>query len=187
MKIFHSFLMVLFSTVFLFSAVTSFAGKKIYDDFSTGYIDGNKWGQREYVREIVNGELVLKIGNRSPGMGAENPPGYFRTHLPFANPESIYSIECEITVVETQLDSATGSKSYIRIGGAFYNKNIEGGAIGNIFAQIMIGDQGNGKVEAFWEVRAPVKNNSTSCLSYGQSTALHPPTRIPICAGGCAL
>ena len=26
--------------------------------------------------------------------------------------------------------------------------------------------------------------NSTSCLSYGPSAALHPPTHIPICAGG---
>ena len=31
-------------------------------------------------------------------------------------------------------------------------------------------------------IRAPEKNNSTSCLSYGPSTALHPPTRISICA-----
>ena len=37
------------------------------------------------------------------------------------------------------------------------------------------------------QLRAPAKNNSTSCLSYGPSTALHPPTRISICAGGCAL
>jgi hypothetical protein len=36
-------------------------------------------------------------------------------------------------------------------------------------------------------VRVPEKNNSTSCLSFGPSTALHPPTRISICAAGCAL
>jgi hypothetical protein len=35
--------------------------------------------------------------------------------------------------------------------------------------------------------RAPAKNKSTSCLSFGPSTALHPPTRISICAAGCAL
>jgi hypothetical protein len=49
------------------------------------------------------------------------------------------------------------------------------------------------KITHFWIgnrsvlLRAPEKNNSTSCLSYGPSTSLHPPTRIPICAGGCAL
>jgi transposase len=37
------------------------------------------------------------------------------------------------------------------------------------------------------KIRVPEKNNSTSCLSLGQSTALHPPTRISICAAGCAL
>ena len=36
-------------------------------------------------------------------------------------------------------------------------------------------------------LRAPARNNSTSCLSFGSSTALHPPTRISICAAGCAL
>jgi hypothetical protein len=37
------------------------------------------------------------------------------------------------------------------------------------------------------ELTAPEKNNSTSCLSFGPSTALHPPTRISICAAVCAL
>jgi hypothetical protein len=32
-------------------------------------------------------------------------------------------------------------------------------------------------------LRVPAKNNSTSCLSFGPSTALHPPTRISKCAG----
>jgi hypothetical protein len=36
-------------------------------------------------------------------------------------------------------------------------------------------------------IRVPEKNNSTSCLSFGPSTALQPPTRISICAAGCAL
>jgi len=35
--------------------------------------------------------------------------------------------------------------------------------------------------------RVPEKNNFTFCLSLGPSTALHPPARISIRAGGCAL
>jgi hypothetical protein len=35
--------------------------------------------------------------------------------------------------------------------------------------------------------KGPGKNNSTSCLYHVPFTALHPPTGIPICAGGCAL
>ena len=40
---------------------------------------------------------------------------------------------------------------------------------------------------AFPGLRATARNNYTSCLFIGPSTALHPPTHIPICAGGCAL
>jgi hypothetical protein len=45
-------------------------------------------------------------------------------------------------------------------------------------------------IDAYFQkigIRAPEKNNSTPCLSYGPSTALHPSARIPICAGGCVL
>ena len=142
MKNHQTFLMIFLSTLILFSTGNIFAEIKLYDDFSTGYIDGNKWRQREYVLEIVNAELVFKLGNRSPGMGAEVAPGFFRNNLPIKNPEVINSIECDITVMEAQLDSAIGSKSFIRIGGYFYNKNDTGDATGDIFAQIMIGDQG---------------------------------------------
>ena len=38
-----------------------------------------------------------------------------------------------------------------------------------------------------WTLRVSARNNSTSCLSFGSSSALHPPTRISICAAGCAL
>ena len=41
--------------------------------------------------------------------------------------------------------------------------------------------------QEFMGIGVPEKNNSTSCLSFGPSTALHPPTRISICAAGCAL
>jgi hypothetical protein len=34
---------------------------------------------------------------------------------------------------------------------------------------------------------ASAKNNSTSCLSFGPSSALHPPAHISICADECAL
>ena len=82
------------------------AGKTLYDDFSSNYIDGSKWTQRTFVREIVDGQFVSKLGNRTPGMSAEISPGIFRNNLSFTYPEIIYSIECEITVAETKLDSA---------------------------------------------------------------------------------
>jgi hypothetical protein len=36
-------------------------------------------------------------------------------------------------------------------------------------------------------LRASAKNNYTSCLSFGPSSALHPPAHISICTDGCAL
>ena len=150
---------VLFLSIcILISSGDVFAGKTLYDDFSTKYLDGKKWYQRNYVREIVNGQFVSKIGNRSPGMGAEVIPGIFRNHLPFATPEALETlddikiIECDITVVETQLDSAPGSRSSAIIFGYFYNINTSGGAIGDILALLRIGDRGNGGLEASWVV-----------------------------------
>jgi hypothetical protein len=91
-------------------------------------------------------------------MGAEVIPGIFRNHLPLAEPagsqtlDDIKSIECEVTVVEAQLDSAPGSRSHALIFGFFYNKNTEGGATGDIMALVRIGERGNGGLEASWVV-----------------------------------
>jgi len=66
------------------------------------------------------------------------------------------------------------------------------GSCGELRCQIYIGidikyipkNVGNKWIQ---EYRVPEKNNSTAYLSHGPSTALHPPTHISICAGGCAL
>jgi hypothetical protein len=163
-------MMVFLSALIFFAAGDLFAGKILYDDFSSNYLDGKKWFQRNYVREIVGGEFVSKIGNRSPGMGAEVAPGVFRNNLSFTNPETINSIECEITIVDTKLDSAAGPKSFARIAGYFYSKNATGGATGDIFAQIMIGDQGNGKLEAFWEVQEMLTDDTRAWTVIGSGT-----------------
>ena len=115
MKKSKPFLMILLSVLALFSPGNLFAGKTLYDDFSTGYLDGKKWIQREYVREIVNGKFVSKLGNRSPGMGAEVYPVLFRNNLGFVNPGSIYSIECEVILVEAKLDGDQSARSFARI------------------------------------------------------------------------
>lgn len=126
------------------------AGKVLYDDFSSGYLDGKKWWPREYVREIVDGKLVSKLGNSS-GMGAEFVPGIFRNNMVFQNSGSIYTIECDMTVVETKLDSNINSKSFAEVSGYFYNTSASGGSTGDLHAMLVIGDQGNG-LEAFWEI-----------------------------------
>ena len=149
------------------------AGKTLYDDFSSNYIDGSKWQQRTSVREILDGQYVSKLGNRTPGMSAEVAPGIFRNNLSFAYPEIIDSIECDITIVETKLDSAPNSKSFARIGGFFYNINETGGVTGDIYAQIMIGDRGNGGLEVFWEVMEILSDDTSTWDIFGTGTDVY--------------
>ena len=147
---------LLFSIIVLFSSLfglpgNALSGKILYDDLSTGRLVENKWWPREYVREIVDGKLVLKLGNSS-GMGAEILPGLFRNNIGMLNPESIQTIECEIEIIEASTDSAAGSRAFARIAGQFYNTNTTGGLAGDIAFEIMIGERGNNGIEAFREV-----------------------------------
>ena len=152
------------------------AGKTLYDDFSSNYIDGSKWRQRAYVREIIDGQYVSKLGNRTPGMSAEVAPGIFRNNLSFAYPEIIDSIECDITIVETKLDSAPNSESFAGIGGYFYNINEGFRVTGDIFAHIMVGDRGNGGLEAFWEVQEMLTDDARTWRVIGNGTIIAPGT-----------
>jgi hypothetical protein len=54
-----------------------------------------------------------------------------------------------VTIVETVIDFPE-AYSAARIGGYFYNENSAGDRTGDIFAHIMIGDWGNGGLEAQW-------------------------------------
>ena len=140
-RFFYLCLFLMFSLALIINSRAFAAGKTLYDDFSSNYIDGGKWRQRTYVREIVNGQYVSKLGNRTPGMSAEVAPGIFRNNLSFAYPEIIDSIECYITIVETKLDSAPNSESFARIAGYFYNINETGGATGDHIRSVSRGCQ----------------------------------------------
>jgi hypothetical protein len=150
------------------------SGKALFDNFSETYIDGNKWEQREYVIEVAGGKLVSKLGNRSPGMGAERYPGLFRNFLRFRNSNSINSIQCDITIIETKLDSALNARSFARIAGQFYNINDSGGQTGDIAFEIMIGDRGNNGIEAFWEASQIISDNGTDWTEVANGTLIGP-------------
>ena len=89
--------------------IEAYAEKKLYDDFSGTYLDSKKWKYREFVREVAAGKLVLKVGNNAAIEDARNS-------IRFKNPEGISSIECEITVVATNLDTGNNPISFARIG-----------------------------------------------------------------------
>jgi len=151
-RVIFCFIAVAAIAALLLTSGQSFAGKTLFDDFSSKYIDASKWRQRTYVRETVNGQFVSSLGNRSPYMSAEITPGIFRNNLRFQNPDLINLVECDLTIVETTLDSAPNSSSFGRVGGYFYNINPAGGATGDIFVHVAIGDRGNGGLEAYWDV-----------------------------------
>jgi hypothetical protein len=175
MKACQLILMTLLSMLILFSAGNLSAGIVLYDDFSTGKLDGKKWRQRTYIREIVNEKFASKLGNRSPGMGAEVTPGYFRNHLPITSPDSVNAIECEISVEEVVLDSAADARSGAMILGYFYNSKSTGNddvGEGDIFAYLMIG-KGRNEVEglqAFWIVAERDSNGVDQVLPNGNGT-----------------
>jgi hypothetical protein len=154
--------------------------KKLYDDFSTGYLSSDKWFPREYVKEISDGKLVFKLGNSS-GMGAEYWPGMFRNNLGVASPspETITAFESEITVMEATPDSAPNSRSFARIAGQFYNSNESDGQSGEIAFEIMIGDRGNGGLEAFWEASRVMENDPSDFEQIASGTVIDVGTLEP--------
>jgi len=165
--LYKSMVLVLFSMFFL--GGQAFAAPALCDDFSGPYIDATKWYDREFVREVADWKLVSKIGNASGN-------GMFRNRTPFQNPNSIHTIECQITVVDTELDSGNNPRSFARIDGFFYNINDSGGATGDIYAAVFIGDRGNGGLEAYWEVYESLNDNVTNMQEKGSGTLIVPGT-----------
>ena len=166
MKRYSWFTLIFVFFVFYCLNCNVFAAKELYDDFSGTYIDSQKWNYREFVREIVAGKLVSKIGNNMFN-------GKARNKTSFQNPESINAIQCEIEVVETNLDTGNNPISFARIGGFLYNTQAAGGATGDIWAQVLIGDRGSG-LEAFWEVSEALDDDLYDWEKKGSGTLIGP-------------
>lgn len=161
-----SMTLVIFS-IFIVGA-EAFGAKSLYDDFSVIYIDSQKWEKREFVREVVEGKLVSKIGNTS-GTGS------FRNRTQFQNPGSINTIECKLTVAATNLDTGNSPLSTARILGFFYNTQATGRATGDVLAAFYIGDRGSG-LEAFWWVGEALDDDLTNFEEKGSGTLIDPGT-----------
>ncbi len=163
-----SMVLVLFS-IFTVGA-EAFAAKSLYDDFSGTYLDSQKWENREFVREVVAGKLVSKIGNVSG-------TGNFSNYTAFQNPSSINVIQTDVTVNEAVLDSwASNTYSAARVQGFFYNTQAEGGATGDIYAVVYIGNRGNGGLEAWWYVFEYLDDNLNNYEEKENGTLIGPGT-----------
>ncbi len=141
----YFYLCLLLGVIFaLIINTQAFAARALYDDFSGNLIDSSKWKEVDFVREVAGGNLVSKVANNT-----STPNG--RNNTPFQNPSSINVIECDITLVEVNLDAGTDNRSFARVDGRFYNTLNSGTEQGDVWAGVFIGNRGNG-LEAWWEV-----------------------------------
>jgi hypothetical protein len=158
--------LVLFS---IFTGWTqAFAAKSLLDDFSGTYIDSQKWEYREFVREVVAEKLASKIGNSTFTEEARNVTA-------FQSPSSITTIECDITIVATKLDTGTDPRSFARIDGRFYNMNTLNPTThkGDIWAGVFIGNRGS-DLEAWWEIWELMDDEGNIGEDRGHSTLTIP-------------
>ena len=171
---FKYYMSALLIMVFLFIFLPDvWAGKTLYDDFSGALIDNNKWSGSEAVLEVdpVREKLISKISN-APNDGTK------ALTILFQNPGSINAVECELTVIEANLDTGYGASSTAGIEGYFYNTLSSEEASedtpnnGNVAAAVYIGDRGNG-LEAFWTVKEMVNG---SLEEKGAGTLIPPET-----------
>jgi hypothetical protein len=126
----------------------------LYDDFSGTYIDKTKWGQGEWVREIQNGKLILKTA--TPGPNAISSYPYVASNsLDFLDPNSVNSIQADVTVLEDSITNPpnTRGSTRARLDGNFYNDGTPGGGYtGDIHGQIALRMESPGVVYVNWFV-----------------------------------
>ena len=145
----------------------AFAEKMLYDDFSKPYIDVQKWGPREFVREVdrETGKLISKVGY--------NASDNNRNTTVFQDPASINSIAALISVNEAVSDTLYAADGFARLEGYFYNAKASGSQIGDIWAGLYIGDRGLG-LEAWWKAKEVMDDYLSEWKDVG-SGALIPP------------
>jgi hypothetical protein len=143
----------------------------LLDDFSDPYINSRKWMDREFVREVVGGQLIVKLGNNDGW-------GEFRNVASLRVADSIDAMKCTFTLNALVLETGNNPRSFIRLAGNFYNTQPSGGATGDIWANILIGDRGSG-LEVFWYVLEFTDDAHTSGSIMGGGTLIGPMIPYP--------
>jgi len=129
-----------FSLVFVFASLLlitpqAFGVRALYDDFSAGFIDVQKWPRGMLAQEIRGGALASEV--RALAFA-----GY---QTSFTNPDNIKSIQTTVTVSQVGFFNQQ-SDVFAQIEGFFYN-----GPNGDVWAAVSIGDLGQGLL-AGWQV-----------------------------------
>jgi hypothetical protein len=141
--------------------------KTLYDEFSNDYISKVNWKDydtdgnqtNEFVREIDTAQevLILKLGTSEAWWPIRNSIAFNR------DPDTIDSIKADVKIVAMNNDPTDSATVFARLGGLFYNKNAASPTdeTGDIWAEICIGDRGNG-LEAWIEVEETIGVDSWS-------------------------
>ena len=127
-KVLYLSLVIVLVTFFLITS-PAFAIRGPYDDFSGGYLEGDKWTQGQFIREIVSGELRSVIADSKQAWGNN------LNQTPFNNnPDTIEKIRANVRVTQMGLGDEDTNMVAAQIEGFFYSS-----ASGDIWAGVFIG------------------------------------------------
>jgi YD repeat-containing protein len=117
-------------------------GFALYDDFSGSQIDGAKWQNLEFVREIRNGRLALKYR-------ATGTPGRSSADVQLANPSTIHSVEADVRLNAYTIPA--GGHSRVQLGYRLYNDGTtNAGRTGDVTAVLYITGRTTGDGADVW-------------------------------------
>jgi len=113
------------------------AASNTYVDFSASEIDGSKWLDREFIRNI-SADRKLHLGMAAPHLDtALSYPAGPANEVFFADPESVLSIQARTTILEGVAQDAAAARTGLR--GRFYNDGTGvSGRTGDVSAVIAI-------------------------------------------------
>ena len=119
----------------------------LYDDFSGTYIDRTKWIYGELIREIReieqgNYKLILKQASPNPIVAASYPY-YENNSLIFIDPNSVNSIQADVTILKNSITNSGGTTAACV--GNWYNDGTPGeGMIGDIQVGVTLKGESSG-------------------------------------------
>jgi len=109
---------------------------ELYDDFSAAFIDKDKWRNSTWVREIDDGKLTLRQSSPNP-IVFTSFPGDQSNILMCSNPNSVNSMQADVTILENTITNSTQTRA--RITGFWYNDGTPGeGMTGDIQGEIRL-------------------------------------------------
>lgn len=116
----------------------------LYDDFSGTLIDKTRWGQNDFVREIQDEQLRMKVRTTSSDTGP-----LVTNHVSFPEPQSINTIEAKVKPLAYYNPDNTSVRA--GISGEYYNDGTYNNWEGEVSASISIGGNSE-RLVALWGI-----------------------------------